>query len=80
MYKPEKLPIPKTAVPNGGRPSKYPFRAMSVGESFLIPLEDQRENAANSIRIYCHRMSKQLGKIFTRVVLDDRTIQVIRHK
>lgn len=41
MYEIQKgLPVPKPnrGGPGTGRPAKYPFRQMEVGDSFLIPL------------------------------------------
>lgn len=79
MYKPELLPIPEHAKPGVGRLAKYPFRTMSIGESFLIPPSDQTTSTARNMQVYCWRIGQKLSKSFTRTILDDGTIQVIRH-
>ena len=31
------IPLPSTRAAGGGRPAKYPFKQMKVGDSFFIP-------------------------------------------
>jgi len=32
--------VPMLNVPRGGRPCKYPFNEMNIGDSFLVPFSD----------------------------------------
>jgi len=52
----KKIPMPKS---DRGRPYKYPFEQMEVGDSFFVP-KDEAEKARNSALQYARRE----GKIF----------------
>jgi len=45
------LPIPEVIK---GRPMKYPFADMQVGDSFSVTLKQGR-NASTAARVYAHR-------------------------
>ena len=53
------VPIPET-LPRPGKPGKYPFRSMEVGDSFVAPIEKK-----NSIYSSMSRIGKNLGRKYS---------------
>ncbi len=53
--------------PCGGRPPRYPYREMEVGDSFLIPNSDLVPSATQS----AHTHARRVGiKVTVRTVAD----------
>ena len=71
------LPPP---IPSNGRPFKYPFPIMEVGDSFAIPLAGERRKdedaAAARLRAAASRYSRFHGGRFS--IRTDREAGVVR--
>ena len=57
--------------------TKYPFKALSVGESFMIPAEDFNKR---SVTVSCSRFGKVLNRKFTMLIHNDGRCEVGRVK
>lgn len=60
-----------------GRPAKYPFATISVGEWFDIPVGDNQPSFS-SMKAYCWTKSKDLRRKFICHQYPDGLIQVYR--
>lgn len=58
------LPVPPPS--NGGRPERYPFTKMKVGESFFIPT-DEKERTRSAV-LGAARLRLGAGRVATRSV------------
>lgn len=54
------VPIP--ASDPGGRPEKYPWQKMEVGDSFLIPLESMKHKSAINL---AYQAGQRTGRKFS---------------
>lgn len=57
------VPVPQRGL--GGRPEKYPFTSMKVGESFFIPT-DEVERTRSAV-LGAARLRLGAGRVATRV-------------
>lgn len=64
MYKIDKKKIPLPPDSSGGGVTKYPFREMEIGDSFLIPRNEMNENTR--MNIYGLAAKKNI-KVSTRI-------------
>lgn len=69
MFKIESnIPLPPAGHgTNGGTPSKYPFKKMSVGESFLVPSLPGVCNKILRQRLSVSAYNSSCGKFSTRI-------------
>lgn len=56
------IPVP---APHCGRPRKYPWRDIEVGESFFIPCDKESRNRVQCSMLGMCRRSRANGKRFT---------------
>lgn len=64
------IPMP----PKGsGRPLRYPFDKLEIGDSFVIPTKDY-----NSVNAAARQYGKRCGMRFTFRKIDDATARVFR--
>lgn len=54
------VPLPSRRAPGAGRPSKYNFERMEVGDVIFVP-----ERPTMSLRPYVSRRGRELGRSFT---------------
>jgi hypothetical protein len=72
------VPIPTAC--GRGRPTKYPFAEMEVGDSFAVPLAGESygrhsgDKAAASLSRNSHTYGKKHGKTFTVRQLNDEGV------
>jgi len=63
------VPVPKDL---GGRPTRYPFALLEVGESFFVPCPRvERTRLMNSLTSCRANAQRKLGRVFVLRVVDD---------
>ena len=71
------VPLPPEGM---GRPAKYPFRDMEIGDSFSVPLtgvrQDGQDIAATRLRSRASSAAKEIGRKFA--VRTDNENNVVR--
>jgi hypothetical protein len=71
--------IPLAKENNRGKPEKYPWSKMKVGDSFFVPASDlmDRKKAQNSVSS-CGRKARCLGRFVTRITESPLGVRVWR--